>query len=189
MAQTLLNPPHDIWGFTEVWSKATWDIFKASISIFPSLQRICLLNNSYLTFKNVIIEALIVITSETFSYLILVNHVKVPRQNQHNTWKCLWLQHKCRAFKMSWENYSCNGQRKLWIKTLFSVSINFFISWIIIQFLPTMWEGHHPYLFIHIKLLQNKQHYQHYFTDEELRHRGVKWFIGGHRESLCIARR
>lgn len=51
MAQALLNLPGDIWGFPEVWGKATWDIVKASISIFPSLQRICLLNNHALTEK------------------------------------------------------------------------------------------------------------------------------------------
>lgn len=44
MAQALLNLPADIWGFTEVWGKATWDIDKANISLFPSHQRIYLLN-------------------------------------------------------------------------------------------------------------------------------------------------
>lgn len=39
--------------------------------------------------------------------------------------------------------------------------------------IPTMWEGHHPYLFIHTKPLQNKQDHYHYFKDKELRYREV----------------
>lgn len=34
MAQALFNIPGDMWGFTEVWGKATWDVVKANIHVF-----------------------------------------------------------------------------------------------------------------------------------------------------------
>lgn len=198
MAQALLNLPDDNWGFTEVWGKATWDIDKANISVFPSLQRIYLLNTytvrekfPYLTFK---ICYYLSTHSHHLRKIFIFSTCQScesaqPKTTQHL--KLLWLQRKCRAFKMSWEDYQCNDQRKPheWRFSIL-VFIHFFISWVVTQppFLPC--ERATTFnIFIPIKVLQTKQYHYHYFTDEEPRYREVKWFIGWHRESLCIGRR